>query len=265
MNMEQITEQNFRNLTREQRGQLIAQKYKHIFAVEFTLQEEIDNEGNKVITQTVKKTYPQNWKAYNISQTTEKERLMELLSDITSRIRQPAYNFGRPNNNLGDTIFSMIFKVYSTFSGRRFATDLKFAQEKGLIESITPYNTMFRYFKKPDITSILTQMVTLTSLPLKTVETQFNIDSTGFGTSNFQRWFSFKHGKEICSRRWVKCHFVNGAKSNVVTSVKITTENENDSPQLKELANKTAEFFEIKEFSGDKAYLSKGNFELVNS
>ena len=165
--MEQITEQNFRNLTREQRGQLIAQKYritrtdkgyevpsqfnkgkylvkvrydhkecncpdyevrrqkcKHIFAVEFTLQEEIDNEGNKIITQTVKKTYPQNWKAYNISQTTEKERLMELLSDITSRIQQPAYNFGRPNNNLGDTIFSMVFKVYSTFSGRRFATDL---------------------------------------------------------------------------------------------------------------------------------------------
>src|SRR3989338_3995359 len=307
-NKQNLSEADFKQLSREQRGQLIAQKYrimrtdkgyevpsqfnkgkylvkvrydhkecncpdyevrrqkcKHIFAVEFTLQEEIDNEGNKVITQTVKKTYPQNWKAYNISQTTEKERLMELLSDITSRIQQPAYNFGRPNNNLGDTIFSMIFKVYSTFSGRRFATDLKMAQEKGLIESITPYNTMFRYFKKPDITSILTQMVTLTSLPLKTVETQFNIDSTGFGTSNFQRWYSFKHGKEICSRRWVKCHFVNGAKSNVVTSVKITTENENDSPQLKELANKTAEHFAMEELSADKAYLSKDNFELVNS
>ena len=306
--MEQITEQNFRNLTREQRGQLIAQKYrirrtdkgyevpsqfnkgkylvkvrydhkecncpdyevrrqkcKHIFAVEFTLQEEIDNEGNKVITQTVKKTYPQNWKAYNISQTTEKERLMELLSDITSRIRQPAYNFGRPNNNLGDTIFSMIFKVYSTFSGRRFATDLKFAQEKGLIESITPYNTMFRYFKQPELTPILAQMVTLTSLPLKSVETKFNIDSTGFGTSNFQRWFSFKHGKEICSRRWVKCHFVNGAKSNIITSVKITTEEGADCPQLQEMANKTAENFNMEELSGDKAYLSKDNFELVNS
>ena len=306
--MEQITEQNFRNLTREQRGQLIAQKYrirrtdkgyevpsqfnkgkylvkvrydhkecncpdyevrrqkcKHIFAVEFTLQEEIDNEGNKVITQTVKKTYPQNWKAYNISQTTEKERLMELLSDITSRIRQPAYNFGRPNNNLGDTIFSMVFKVYSTFSGRRFATDLKFAQEKGLIESITPYNTMFRYFKKPELTPILAQMVTLTSLPLKSVETKFNIDSTGFGTSNFQRWFSFKHGKEICSRRWVKCHFVNGAKSNIITSVKITTEEGADCPQLQEMANKTAEHFNMEELSGDKAYLSKDNFELVNS
>ncbi len=301
-------EQNFRNLSREQRGQLIAQKYriirtdkgyevpsqfnkgkylvkvlydhkecncpdfevrrqkcKHIYAVEYTLHHETDHEGNTIITQTVKKTYPQNWKAYNLSQQTEKERFMDLLSDMTSRIRQPAYNFGRPTNNLGDTIFSMIFKVYSTFSGRRFATDLKNAKEKNLIEEITPYNTMFRYFQKPELTPILTQMVRLTSLPLKTVENKFNIDSTGFGTSNFQRWFSFKHGKEVCSRRWVKCHFVNGAKTNIITSVKITTEEGADCPQLSELAKQTNESFDMEELSGDKAYLSKDNFELVNS
>lgn len=306
--MEQITEQNFRNLTREQRGQLIAQKYrirrtnkgyevpsqfnkgkylvkvrydkkecncpdyelrkckcKHIHAVEYTLKEEIDKEGNKVITQTVKKTYPQNWKSYNISQQTEKEKLMELLSDITSRIRQPAYTFGRPKGNLGDNIFAMVFKTYSTFSGRRFATDMKWALEKGFIENRVPYNTMFDYFKKPELTPILAKMVILTSLPLRTAETKFNIDSTGFGTSNFQRWYSFKHGKEICSRRWVKCHFVNGAKSNIITSVKITTENDADCPQLSEMAQDTAKYFNMEELSGDKAYLSKDNFEIIKS
>ncbi|MFH1376444.1 MAG: transposase [Candidatus Woesearchaeota archaeon] len=306
--MEQITEQNFRNLTREQRGKLIAQKYrirrtdrgyevpsqfnkgkylvkvrydkkecncpdyelrkckcKHIHAVEYTLKEEIDKEGNTVITQTVKKTYPQNWKSYNISQQTEKEKLMELLADITSRIRQPAYTYGRPRSNLGDNIFAMVFKTYSTFSGRRFATDMNWALEKGFIESKVPYNTMFDYFKKPELTPILAKMVMLTSLPLRTAETKFNIDSTGFGTSNFQRWYSFKHGKEICSRRWVKCHFVNGAKSNIITSVKITTENDADCPQLKEMAQDTAKYFNMEELSGDKAYLSKDNFELVNS
>lgn len=305
---ETITEQNYRNMTRQQRGELIAQKYrirrtekgyevpsqfnmgkylvqvkydkkecncpdyetrrnkcKHIYAVEYTLKEEIDNEGNTIITQTVRKTYSQDWKAYNISQQTEKEKLMELLSDITQRIRQPAYTFGRPNNNIGDVLFSMIFKVYSTFSGRRFATDLRTAQEKGFIETITPYNTMFRYFKKPALTPILTQMVTLTSLPLKTIETKFTTDSTGFGTSNFQRWYSFKHGKEVCSRRWVKCHFVNGAKSNIITSVKITTEEGADSPQLKDMALETAKHFDMQELSGDKAYLSRDHFELVDS
>lgn len=240
-------------------------KCKHIHAVEYTLKEEIDKEGNTVITQTVKKTYSQNWKSYNTSQQTEKEKLMELLADITSRIRQPAYAYGRPRSNLGDNIFAMVFKTYSTFSGRRFATDMNWALEKGYIESKVPYNTMFDYFKKPELTPILARMVMLTSFPLRTAETKFNIDSTGFGTSNFQRWYSFKHGREICSRRWVKYHFVNGAKSNIITSVKITTENDADCPQLKELAQDTAKYFNMEELSGDKAYLSKDNFELVNS
>jgi transposase len=304
----QDNEQNFKNMTREQRGVLIAQKYritrtdkgyevpsqfnkgkylvqvrydhkecncpdyevrrqkcKHIYAVEYTLKKEIDNEGNTIITQTVKKTYPQNWKQYNISQQSEKEKLMELLADITSRIQQPSYNFGRPKGNLGDNIFTMVFKTYSTFSGRRFASDMRWALEKGYIEKRVPYNTMFDYFKKSELTPLLADIVILTSLPLRTVETKFNIDSTGFGTSNFQRWYSFKHGKEICSRRWVKCHFMNGAKTNVITSVKITTEDEADCPQFKELTNKTNEHFDMNEVSGDKAYLSKDNFELVNS
>jgi transposase len=305
--MEQ-TEQNFKNLTREERGILIAKNYiirrtdkgyevpsqfnkgkylvkikyntsecncpdyetrrckcKHIHAVEYTLKKETDNNGNIIITETVKKTYPQNWKSYNLSQTTEKERLMELLSDITSRIRQPAYNFGRPKNNLGDVIFSMVFKTYSTFSGRRFNSDLRWALEKGFVEKAMPYNTMFDYFKDKSLTPLLAQIVTLTSLPLKTIETKFNIDSTGFGTSNFQRWFSYKHGKEISSRRWVKCHFVNGAKSNIITSVRITNEFDNDCPMLPEMAKETAQYFNMEELSGDKAYLSKDNFELVNS
>lgn len=300
-------QENLRNLTRQEKGQMIAEKFrirrtdngyevpsqsnsgkylvkimydnkecncpdyetrrckcKHIFAVEYILKEEIDNEGNKTITQTIKKTYGQNWKTYNISQQQEKEKLIELLADITSRIQQPAYTFGRPNSNLGDAIFSMVFKVYSTFSGRRFATDMSWALEKGYIESKTPYNTMFDYFKKPELTPILAQMVRLTSMPLRTIETKFNTDSTGFGTSNFQRWYSFKHGKEISSRRWVKCHFVNGAKSNIITSVKITAENEADCPQLAGMAKETAESFNMEELSGDKAYLSRDNFELID-
>lgn len=110
---------------------------------------------------------------------------MKFLSDITNRIPNPIYDFGRPKTPLSDAVFAMVFKTYSTFSGRRFATDMNWALEKGYIENKVPYNTMFDYFKNPALTPILVQMVTLTSLPLKTAETKFNIDSTGFGTSNF--------------------------------------------------------------------------------
>lgn len=303
-----LSEANFRQLSREQRGILIAQKYKitrtdkgyvvpsqfnkgkylvkirynssecncpdyelrrqkckHIFAVEYTLKKEIDNEGNTVITQTVKKTYPQNWKSYNLSQQTEKEKFMELLADITSRIRQPCYSFGRPTNNLGDTIFNMIFKVYSTFSGRRFTTDMRTAKEKEYINSTMHFNSIFNYFRKKELTSLLAQIVTLTSLPLRTVEKKFAIDSTGIGTSIYQKWYSYKYGKEINSRRWLKCHFVTGVKSNIITSVRITPEYDNDCPLLPEMAKETAKYFDMEELSADKEYLSKDNFQTVNN
>ncbi|MDO8510763.1 MAG: transposase, partial [Nanoarchaeota archaeon] len=119
------------------------------------------------------------------------------------------------------------------------------------------------YFKKKELTPLLAQLVQITSLPLSTVERNFAIDSTGFGTGNFQRWFSFKHGRELSSRRWVKCHFMTGVKSNIITSVKVTTEFDNDSPELKALVAQTAENFDMAEITADKAYLSRENLNLI--
>lgn len=201
--MELIQEQNYRNLTREQRGQIIAQKYR--------------------ITRTDK--------GYEVPSQFNKGKYLVKIRYDKQECNCPDYEVRRQKCK---HIFAVEY-------------------------------TMKHYFKKPELTPILAQMVTLTSLPLKSIETKFNIDSTGFGTSNFQRWFSFKHGKDICSRRWVKCHFVNGAKSNIITSVRITPEYDNDCPQLKEMAMETAQNFDMQELSGDKAYLSQDNFELVNN
>jgi transposase len=240
-------------------------KCKHIWAVQYIVTEEIDDDGNVTITKTVRKTYKQDWKSYNVAQQREKELFMRLLGDITGKIRQPAYVKGRPYNPLSDSVYTMIFKVYSTFSGRRFTHDMKLAQDRGYIEQQIPYNSMFRYFQKKEVTPLLAQMVTLTSLPLRSVEKDFGIDATGFGTSVFQRWYSFKHGREISSRRWVKCHFVTGVKTNIIPSVKITTEFDNDSPELKALVDNTAEHFDMEELSADKAYLSRENLEHIES
>ena len=238
-------------------------KCKHVWAVELIVTKEVDAEGNVTITKTIRKTYAQDWHNYNVAQEQEKEQFMKLLADITGKIRQPAYTFGKPQNPLSDTIYSMVFKVYTTFSGRRFNTDMREAEQKGLISRRIPRSSMFDYFNKKELTPLLAQMVTLTSLPLRSIETDFAIDSTGFGTSNFQRWYSFKHGKEISSRRWVKAHFITGTKSNIITSVKITSEFDNDCPQLPELVKATAENFDMQEVSGDKAYLSVENLQTI--
>ena len=240
-------------------------KCKHIWAVELIVTQEVDNEGNVTVTKTIKKTYSQDYKNYDTAQKSEKRLFMKLLSDLTTNINQPTYTFGRPNKLLGDSVYSMIFKVYSTFSSRRFFSDMEMAKENGLIKQITPRSSMSDYFNKKELTPLLAEMVVLTSLPLRTIEKDFALDSTGFETSNFQRWFSFKHGKEIDSRKWVKCHFMTGVKSNIVTAVKITSQFEGDSPQLKELVDKTAENFDMQEVSGDKAYLSRDNMNLIES
>lgn len=56
-----------------------------------------------------------------------------------------------------------------------------------------------------------------------------------------------------------------GVKSNVITSVKVTSEFDNDSPELKALVDTTAENFTMEEVSADKAYLSRDNLEHIES
>jgi len=46
----------------------------------------------------------------------------------------------------------------------------------------------------------------MSALPLKAVETDFAVDSTGFSTSRFIKWFNKKYGQEVDNREWVKLH-----------------------------------------------------------
>ena len=238
-------------------------KCKHVFAVEFVVTKEVDNEGNVTITQTIRKTYSQNWSEYDKASINQKTLFMKLLKDITGNLSQD-YKFGRPTLPVSDMVYSSVMKVFTTFSLRRFMSDMQIAKEKGYVNATPCYSSVGHFMQKKEVTPLLVSMITLTSLPLRTIEKDFAIDSTGFGTSIFQRWYSFKYGKEISSRKWVKCHFITGAKTNVIPSVKITTEFDNDCPQLSELVNKATENFNMEELSGDKAYLSQQNLEIID-
>ena len=238
-------------------------KCKHIWAVEFIVTHETDVDGNVTIKAT-KKTYSQNWKAYDKAQTNQKSLFMEMLRDITGKIPQPEYSFGRPTLPMSDMVYSSVMKVFTTFSLRRFMSDMEIAQEKGYITKTPSYASIGHFLQKEELTPMLIDIVKLTSMPLVSVESDFAVDSTGFGTTNFQRWFSFKHGKEIKSKKWLKCHVMSGVKTNIITSVKVTSQFDNDSPQLIELVKTTAENFDMKEVSADKAYLGKKNLDAID-
>jgi len=238
-------------------------KCKHIWAVEFVIHSVTDESGNTIVTKSVKVTYPQNWRAYDMAQTKEKGMFLELLNDLCKGVANPTYKFGRPKMPLGDMVFASALKVYSTFSLRRFTSDMQTAKEKGYLDKVPHYSTVALYMENPDVTPVLMELIKASSLPLKEVEKDFAVDSSGFSTSQFGRWFDYRYGKDQVKRLWVKCHLMCGVRTNTITAVSMTHGFSGDSKEFPELVKTTAENFEIREVSGDKAYLSTNNLMAV--
>lgn len=247
------------------------QKCKHIFAVEETIErtKTVVIEGDKTtVTETVKvtrKTYKQEWPAYNKAQTVEKAQFQYLLHQLCAGVGEPAQTNGRPRLPLEDMIFAMAFKVYSTVSGRRFMSDMKDAHGKGYTSKLPCYNSIFNYFEMDMLTPYLQMLIEESSKPLASIETDFAVDSSGLSTCRFVQWMHAKYSDPhlIEKKEWVKVHLCCGVKTNVVTAVEITSRYAGDSPQFKGLVDATAENFLINEVSADKAYLSHGNLKAV--
>jgi transposase len=237
-------------------------KCKHQFAVEIIVKKQIDQEGNVTVTKKV--TYSQEWSSYDKAQIQQKEMFLKLLNDLCKTIPNPTYSFGRPRMPLSDMIFSSALKVFTTFSLRRFATDMKLAKGLGYIDKTPYFTTVARYMENPELTPMLKELVTITSLPLKAIEQDFTIDSSGFTTTRFARWFDYKYGKEKDKRIWIKAQLMSGVKTNIVTAIELTITPEHDSKFLQPLMIKTAQHFQIKELSADMGYSSRDNLNAIN-
>jgi transposase len=222
-------------------------------------------DGQSVVTETVKvtrKTYTQDWPAYNAAQTHEKSELQALLYELCQNVPEPEQRKGRgrPQLSLSDMIFSSTYKVYSTVSGRRFATDLREAKARGYLSRLPHYNSVFRYLESEALTPYLKELISLSAQPLIAVEEDFALDSSGFSTGQFMRWFDVKYGQKEDRRMWLKLHLMCGVKTNIVTSVQVTDGYAHDYPYFKPLVEQTAKIgFKMKEISADKGYLSATN------
>jgi transposase len=243
-------------------------KCKHLFAVEITVKRESNGDGTITETQSVtftkKTTYKQDWPAYNAAQSVEKDRLQELLFDLTRGIPEPERTGrGRKPHGVKDSLFAMVFKVYSTISARRFSSDLRQAHVRGHLSHSIPGMKINEFMENPYFTSLLKELIVQSARPLRAVESQFAIDSSGFSTCKFEKWFDHKYGITRQSCTWVKCHIACGVKTNVVTAVRILDKDAADCPQFVPLVKETAKSFTIGEISADKAYASLENFEAV--
>lgn len=212
----------------------------------------------------MRQTYSQNWPAYNRAQTREGEIFIRLLSDLCKSVEEPKYTFGRPRIPLRDMVFASALKVYSGFSLRRFVSLMRDAARKGCTDTVCSYSTVSNYMRRKGLYEILQKLLQLSTAPLTSIEHYFAVDSTGFGSSRFARYYSFRHQKDTRYHMWVKAHAMCGVKTNVFTAVELSDERGGDSPYFRKLVEKTGEMFEIDEVSADKAYSSRLNYEVVN-
>ncbi len=242
-------------------------KCKHAFAVQYFLQK-ITRTEQGVKIETKRLTYPQAWSAYNKSQETEKERFLELLNDLIEEpVKQEKRSRGQPKINEHDLVFASALKVYSQFSLRRFMSDLNEAKQKGFIEKKPCFASVGHFIQKKSLAPQIKKLIQKSASILKSIESKYSIDSTGFRTKHFSPYCQEKHG-ESKQHEYLKLHAVVGCKTNIITACEVTEakgKGTGDCPHLQPLAIQTANNgFDIKEFSADMAYSSRNNTQVID-
>jgi len=221
-------------------------------------------QGNETDAQSPRVSYPQDWTAYNEAQTNEKVLFYKILGELTEQIPKPARTgAGRPRVDLGEIIFAICQKIYLNFSARRATSDLRIAERLGYVSHAVHFNTVLKYLNDPSLTPILTELVQVAALPLGQLGGEYAVDSTGFSTSVFDRWYgtSRKHEEQ---RTYVKAHVMVMVKTNVITSIEVTPGTVSDYDMFPILVDSTARRFHIKEVSADKGYSSRKCMEAVS-
>lgn len=240
-------------------------KCKHLHAVEFLLQKE-SGMSLPAPERNARQTYKQLWHEYNLSQTREASYFKSLLFELCSTLEEPEKpkGRGRPPAPLSDLIYAACVKTYNCRSGRRNQSDLDEAFRSGYLSRPIRYNTVFKYLELEMMTPYLQGLITESSLALKSVEVDFAVDSSGFSTCQYKRWFDVKYGNDEDWHDWIKLHLMTGVRTNIVTSCEVSRRYAGDSPYFKPLVKATvASGFNLYEVSGDKAYSSRANLRLV--
>jgi len=258
MESKEQRKQKYKNFTDSENPSTRGEALKISSEESLKINEEIYTE----LTQNVKHT--QQWKEYNEAQTKEKLMFYRLLDELLNVVPTRTYIFGRPRKSLRDMIFCCMIKIYCNTSSRRIISDLELAKRAGYISDVPHFNTVLNYFDDSGMKMILDYLIQISALPLKQVEEQFAIDSTGFGTKRFDRWLDLKHRLKSPLGKYKKAHINCGVRTNIITSLRVTDGNVHDSKMFESLLQETAENFNMKEVSADKAYSSRANMDMVN-
>ena len=241
---------------------------KHIFAV---VEHLADSAGHPLptppgVAPPKRRTYAQDWPAYDAAQQAEHLLFDPYLRDLLSTVPTLLHT-GRPGRRpfpLPVQLFCAIRKVHFQESSRRARGLLALTNAShGLLPSVPSYATPSRIFNKATTLPLLTELVTLSALPLAPLEEggTVGVDSTGFCTTCRGAYCTERYAPQR-THEWIKAHLSAGLKTHVVLAARVTDERGGDSPFFLPLLKKVQEAgFRPRKVVGDKAYLSRDNYE----
>ena len=137
----------------------------------------------------------------------------------------------------------------------------------GFISKKIHFNTLLKFMDNKFTQDILQYLITVSAMPLSVIEEDFSLDSSGFGSYQYERWQRVRFGDHTKRgwRNYVKAHICVGTMTNVIAAAEVTHGNLHDTKQLPKLVEQTSNNFNAKRYSADKAYLSNFNMRLIAS
>jgi len=241
---------------------------KHIWAVRFKLERDGGLSYDvplptKEPARSPRKTYPQDWPAYNAAQCGEKRDFRRLLHDLCRGIELPHQKRGRPPIPVSDVLYAAILRQFLGLAGRRSTCDIEDAADLDFIEDAMHFNTVLRVLRREDVTPILLRLVAESSSPLAALEDDVAVDATGMSTGERVPWYDAKYGRKSDFTNWRKLHFLCGTRTHTVICAIPSPGPHNDDRYFRSLIHAIPRKFRLTALSADKAYLDMANFSLL--
>lgn len=206
-----------------------------------------------------------NQKAYDLAQINQEPEFMRILAElcIEANTEPGLRNPGRQPLLLSDVIYACALKTYMGKPGRPVMASIDRARKSGYITHTVHYNSISKALNEPYLTAVLKRLIELSSSPLRDLESTFIIDSTGFSSGRFFRWFDEKYGTPHKEHDWAKCHLICGRATGIVATVEMSDKYAHDAPYFKLLLDTATKTFGVSDVLADKAYGSRQNAEAA--
>lgn len=207
-----------------------------------------------------------HWKRYDEAMISEKIFIIDAIDRLLSPIDEipKEKRCGRKTMPIKDMMLCIAMQQYMNISARRLMSDMYMLYKLGHIKRVPNYNTVQKFYMNDEVTRLLKILIENTAKIFADYESDFAVDSSGFGTHVFERWFNIKSCDDR-RRSYKKIHIIVGVKTQIIASVIVTDAGTNDSKMLRPLLMGTVKNFDIKDIVADKSYTSRDNLRLIHS